>query len=277
MKAKSQRSRLPILKRRLKALAVDKELHPKWWGAVRKGFKAILMVAQYGAGRETRVKDFSKGTKLGWLKEDEQTFDFSEASAIYPFTKKGLDECVPALDALLGWVKGIVNAALTRDGANNYILIPLSDGSVVKQLYPKMDKGRVETAHVSSFIRKEKKRKRNVDLISTEEANLEKHLSSTMANLVHGGDSCALVFAGQHFGDIPFTTNHDSVSGRPGKEMDTLVTSLKIGLKEVFVKNPLKKFVELNGLEYREHKPPRYTGKERYNINRLNDATYPYS
>ena len=39
-----------------------------------------------------------------------------------------------ALDALLDWV---VHAALTRDGANNHILIPLSDGSVVKQLYPR--------------------------------------------------------------------------------------------------------------------------------------------
>ena len=77
--SKSKRSRQPILKRRLKALGVDKIKHPKQWGKVRKGFKAILMVAQYGAGRKTRVKDFSENTNLYWLKEDEQTFDFTKA------------------------------------------------------------------------------------------------------------------------------------------------------------------------------------------------------
>ena len=48
---------------------------------------------------------------------------------------------------------------------------------------------RVETAHISSFIRKDKTRKRNVDKVSTEEADIDKHLDH--GQLGYGGDSCA--------------------------------------------------------------------------------------
>ena len=226
------------------------------------------MVAQYGAGRKTRIKDFSsKPTCSGSKKKGKFN---TEASAIYPFFKKGLER--PLMPTRLGQRSGsccIDWEAPTTTSSSSWM-------GRVKQLYPVMSDNRVETAHLSTYTRKDKRRKQNVDKVSTEVADIDKHLSSTMANLVHGGDSCALVFAGQHLGDIPFTTNHDSVSGRPGREMDTIVV-LKKGLKEVFVKNPLKKFVELNGLNYREHKAPRYEGSERYDINLLDDATYPYS
>jgi DNA-directed RNA polymerase len=273
--------RQPILKRRLNALGVEKSKDSKRWGAVRKGSKAILMVAQYGAGVETRVQDFIDNLKLSWLKDDEQTFTFSEGRAIYAHFEEGLNECVPALDGMITWVQSVVDAALTRPLAKNYILIPLSDGSIVKQLYPERDKsGRIELTHLNSFIRKDTKRKQVHNQVSTDKAELKKHKSSTTANLVHGGDSCALVFAGRHFGDIPFTTNHDSVSGRPGREMDVIVESLKKGLLEVFKKNPLRQFVELNGLRWDDYPAPTFAdfdGDSEYELEDVLRAAYPYS
>lgn len=256
----------PILKRKLKALGATAT---KEWGAVRKGSKAILMVSQYGAGDKKRQQAFSEKTKLFWLKDEDQTFDLKESAAIYPFFKQGLKECCPAVDELLGFVKRVVKASLTREDSDGVILIPLSDGSVIRQQYPKLATDRIDLVHYGH-----KTRRQPVLEVPTDEPDIDKHLSSTTANLVHGGDSSALVYGlGGAAICFPFTTCHDSVSARPGADMDVLQDQLRKGLFEVFLRNPLEQFVTLNGLDLQEFAPPCFND---YDISEVLTAPYAY-
>ena len=69
----------------------------------------------------------------------------------------------------------------------------------------------------------------------------------------------------------------DSVSARPGRDMDVLQENLFKGLYEVFEKNPLKRFVELNGLEpVGDLAPPEFHGDERYDIELVLKPLYAY-
>lgn len=255
-----------ILKRKLKAL---NDPDPKRWGAVRKGSKGILMVAQYGAGPGRRKAEFADKTKLFWMaKEEDRTFDFTESAALYKFFKKGLDECCPAVDKLLAWVQSIVTA-VSYVPAQPFLKIPLADGSVIAQKYPQTQEDRINLVHYGH-----KKRRRPVLLVSTDRPDIDKHKSSTTANLVHGGDSSVLVFGlGSERINFPFTTCHDSVSASPGKDMDVLQDELRKGLHEVFLRNPLEEFVTLNGLSIKDYPPPTVGD---YDIEELFKALYAF-
>lgn len=255
----------PILIRRLKALG---DTDPKHWAASRKGSKGILMVAQYGAGIKRRKLALMEKTKLFWLKkEEEQRFDFKEAAALYKFFAIGLEENCPAVDILLEWVKGVTQAALEREGVET-LLIPLADGSVITQRYPAWKSERIETTHIGT------KRRRPRERVSQENADIDKHLTSTTANFIHGGDSSALVFGlGGPEINFPFSTNHDSVSARPGKDMDVLQKKLREGLHELAENNPMEQFVLLNGLSLSDHPIPEAGS---YNIKDVLTARYAY-
>ena len=258
-----RKKRKPILKRRLKALAATDPVLRK---GPRKGSKGILMVGQYGAGKKRRIAEFSATCRLPGLPSGEDKFTFEEASALYPHFELGLKQCVPALDEVLAWVKAVTKAALTRPDAPNYLLIPLPDGSVIKQHYPQQLRRRIDLIHMGS----KRLRRQGSVLEPTKIPDLSKHMTSTCANLVHGGDSSVLVFALRDCG-VPFTTNHDSISGRPSKEMDLIQERFREGLYEVFQNSPLERFITLNGLDPKDFPVP-FVGT--YDITQVLTATY---
>jgi DNA-directed RNA polymerase len=229
----------------------------------RAGGKAIVMVAQYGAGKARRITELAEKCQL-----QSGTFTEPEAAALYPFFKTGLDECLECLDPFLQWCQGVAKAALVNaDGTPKFdpdtglpktvILIPSADGSITTQSYRLMeDQGRIVTDHLGSFANK-KKRRFEKDELPTGEPDLSKHISSTAANLIHAQDGAVLALA---LGDLelPFTTCHDSISGRPSREMDQIVDRLLTALFEVFTSDVLQKFVELNGLEWKDHPAPNF-------------------
>ena len=79
----------------------------------------------------------------------------------------------------------------------------------------------------------------------------------------------------QTFSRIPFTTCHDSISGRPGVEMDLIDQKLKEAYYKVFTSDVCRQFVELNGLEYNdETREPNYGD---YDPKLVLKATYAFS
>ena len=145
----------------------------------------------------------------------------------------------------------------------NFILIPLTDGSVVKQLYP------VQTVDGSNWFM-QVKRKCSVEYIHR--GRSRQTLTGTTANF-HGGDSSACYGLLRDEIDFPFSTNHDSVSARPGRDMDVLQEALRKGLYDVFNNSPLEKFVTMNGLSLTEYAPP-IVGD--YDIEEVLKAAYAY-
>ena len=243
MTYKSKRTDQPIPKRKLKELGNQV---PRDRKQARKGAKAIIMVGQYGAGWETRVSDFAEKCQLDWL-GDAGFFSKEEASALYPYFKEGLDECLPAMDAFLDWVQMVVRKAF-KAGAD-HILIPSADGSVTKQLYRKPSGKRINVDHLGSLTHGKRRNEHSCEVGDV--VNVDKHITSTTANFVHSGDGATLVLGLTDIG-IPFTTCHDSISGRPGAEMDLINERLKRAYHTVFTSDVCRQFVELNGLEYNE-------------------------
>ena len=229
----------------------------------RAGGKAIVMVAQYGAGKARRITEFAEKCQL-----QSGTFTEPEAAALYPFFKTGLDACLECLDPFLQWCQGVAKAALVYpDGSpkldpetglpKTVILLPSADGSITTQSYRLMDsQGRITTDHLGSFTNKQKRRFEK-DEMPTGKPDLSKHISSTAANLIHAQDGAVLALALGDL-DLPFTTCHDSIAGRPSREMDAIVERLLTALFEVFTSDVLQRFVELNGLAWADHPAPNF-------------------
>lgn len=245
----------------------------------RKGGKAIVMVAQYGAGDDTQIKDFQQAVWLPWLPRDlqheindsgGQTFSPAEAKALHKAVfKDALGDTLPALVAFVKWTREVCETALNN--GSKVIYLPGADGSTVIQDYRVMDpKGsKVRTDHVGQI------RKKHVTYLTTktDEIDTGKHRTSVTANLIHCQDGAVLVKSLKDIG-LPFTSTHDSVSGRPGADMDKIEKELRMGLKAVIESDVLRRFVERNGLKWEDHLPP-ITGD--YNPDDLDDALYPYS
>ncbi|MDB4655055.1 hypothetical protein OAE53_01670, partial [bacterium] len=242
---KSKRTTQPMPKGKLKGLGTDIPEHRK---QARKGAKGIIMVGQYGAGRKKRIEEFADNCQLKWL-GDKGNFLIAEAAALYPYFKDGLDECLPAMDVFLKWAQGVVSAAFKS--GREFILIPTADGSCIKQLYPKFNKERIQVDHLGGMTLG--KRRNEHVATNKEEPDTEKHVSSTAANFVHAGDGAVLVLALTDIG-IPFSTCHDSVSGRPSKDMDLIFDRMRTGMYLVFTSSVCRDFVEANGLKWEDHK-----------------------
>ena len=93
------------------------------------------------------------------------------------------------------------------------------------------------------------------------------------ANLIHCQDGATLVLA-LHDYDKPFACTHDSIAGRPGKEMWDLADRLRRALYSVFTSTVLRDFVELNGLDWDDYEAP-YVGT--YEPAEVLVATFPYT
>ena len=234
--------------------------HPS---SVRPGVKGCIISGQYGAGAETRTKDFQKKNEVT------NEFTLDEARAIYRSIEVGLNECLPAMDKALNWIQKVTRDALEKTG-RNYILLPSADGSVVKQLYPITTVRKVEVENLGSGSLK--KRHRAVLRDPTNRSNPKDHIRSSPANLIHAQDGATLVL-GLHDYDKPFACTHDSIAGRPGKEMWDITERMKKALYKVFTSDVLRQFVEMNGLRYKDYKPP-IVGD--YDPKWVLDATYPY-
>ena len=153
-------------------------------------------------------------------------------------------------DKLLDWVKSIVSA-VSYVPNRPFLKVPLADGSVIYQHYPmQVD----DTINLVAFLHKN--RRQPVQMVVINEPDADKHLSSSMANLVHGGDASALVCLGWvETLLILFTTFHVSVSARPCKDMDVLQFQFRKGLYESFWRILLEEFVTFSGLSVKGYLP----------------------
>ena len=96
-----------------------------------------------------------------------------------------------------------------------------------------------------------------MSLEPTKKPDVKKHLSATTANLVHGCDGAHLCISLTEL-DFPWCTTHDAVSGRPCKEMDVIAKELRKGLVKVAESDVLRRFVELNGLDWHDFPAPHF-------------------
>jgi hypothetical protein len=265
-----------IAKTKLKALGSK---DPIKRSKARAGTKGVVMVGQYGAGKTKRIEEFAERCKLPWLSDG--SFSIEEAKALYPHIQQGLDICLEALDPFLSWCQNIASAALSNglEGEldpltgkpRNRIYLPSADGSVSVQRYPKTALMKIHLDHLGSLILKGKRRD-EVDQHPTQEADISKHVSSVAANFVHANDGAALVL-GLSKHPFPFTTCHDSIAGRPGKEMDQLQMAMRRALYSVFTSDICTQFVELNGLKVEDHPLPNF---QTYDPQEVLSATYAY-
>lgn len=280
---KSKGKTATVPKDKIDALFTDV---PEHRAAIRKGAKGILMTGMYGAGHDSRKGTFSKKTKLLSLPKEQQQFTTAEGNAIYNLAfKPAQSEVAEAMDVYLEFIQTVVRDALTTgtkdkewkrriDPATgeprDHIVIPMADGSLLKQLYriPKFEK--VKT----SFFGDARKKKHDESwLVSNSDlTDIDAQIRSTAANFTHAQDGATLVLA-LHDCKVPFTCTHDSVAGRANGEMLEINQRLRRALYEVFTSDVIPAFVELNGLD-----PDEYQLKDfgTYDPAEVLQSTYSY-
>ena len=238
---------------------------------IRPGTKACIVSGQYGSGRQTRSEGFQRDHEI-----PDTDFTMEEARGIYQSVVVGLDECLPAMDKILSWIQKVTRDSLDTTG-RNYIVLPAADGSVSKQLYPICNKKLISLDGLGSA--RTTKQRDGVLRVPTDKTDKGDQVISAPANLIHAQDGATLVLA-LHDYDKPFTCTHDSISGRPGKEMDEINQRLLKGLHTVFTTaDVLRRFVELNGLSYEDYKPPIFEPSDEnyYDPDLVLSANYPYT
>jgi DNA-directed RNA polymerase len=213
---------------------------------IRGGVKGVVVCGQYGAGKETRIEAFIKDC-------DAVEFTKDEARGIYQSIKVGLNECLPAMDLILEWIQKVARESLETTG-RQYLVLPAADGSTVVQRYPKMEgNGKVSLDNLGT--QGYRKRRQAVSVKPTPKTDKKDQVISCAANLIHAQDGATLVLALYDY-DKPFSATHDSIAGRPSKEMNDIRERLLGSLYKVFTSDVLRQFVELNGLDWEEYKAP---------------------
>ena len=235
----------------------------------RAASKSICMIAQYGAGTECRWKALQKFTqekseKLGIIPLTDK-----EAETIYKVLySAALEAEMPALDDYIKFTRKATTEALSDGRAD--LLLPSADGSIVHQTYLEMvEDGVVRTANLGNL----KYKTEHVNMVPVDKTRIDDQRRGTPPNLIHAQDRSVLSIALSEL-EFPFATVHDSVYGRPCKEMGEIKSRLLQAYYEVFTSEVLEKFITENGLEIEDHPIPY---KNTYKPALIKEAGYAFS
>lgn len=208
--------------------------------------KSLFMVSQYGAGSAKRIKELMTYTKepkvIDKLKAEPLTAD--EARKLYfGYFAPAMKSESPALDDYIKFARKVTQ--LTLQSGKKEVILPSADGSIVHQTYVVLEEdGVVKTTQLGNV----KMMTKHINMVPGEETSVENQTKGTPPNLIHAQDRSTLSLALSDF-QQPFATVHDSIYGRPSREMSEIKQRLLQAYYDVFTSGVLEEFVAANGLE----------------------------
>lgn len=235
------------------------------YGFGRKAAKAVMMVAQYGAGKSCMARDLAKKV-YSFAKQYQPTSD--ELRLMNSVLERAVDR-VASVSKMVDWCKSVAYAAYqtpldvieTVDDKGNTVTecrsrtvlklpcMPETAGaepSVVLMKY-----GLPKTHLVNTFsagsMKLDAARFTHI-IYHPDEPDLDRWLKAITANWVHSADQTILCRALDGW-TANFTTIHDMFQSAPGMLMDALYIKLRQGYHDVITWNPWQAIADLNDLK----------------------------
>ena len=230
--------------------------------------KQPIVSGQYGSCDKTRWEGIAK---KGTLDDKGTTFTMEESEAVYKqLIKPAMNEVMPSLDIFLEWMKSVCKHIASRS-KGGVVKFKTPDGTVVTQVYRKMDFRKVATEHVGQTSLKNNRSRRR-DYFETPEADWGRMERGIAPNFIHALDSNILSLGLAGCG-AQFATVHDSIYVRPSREADMVHKRLQKAYHTVFTAKPLEVFLKVNGVDPEEFPIP-YVTDDVYDPNDIFEALY---